>query len=213
MNALGSKSTQGVNSMRSLSLLLIPVALLLSACAVTPPMVRSDVTSFHQWPQTVADKTFSFAGAASKDPKSLETQEYERLVADQLARLGYTRKDAGGALSVSFTPDIQSREVKVSEPVDTWGYRSPFWPYRSAWDYPPYFWGPFMERTYTMQVYTRTLKLAIEQGGKRVFEATAVSEGTTKTLPVIMPYLVASVFDGFPGESGKTRRVELPMQK
>jgi hypothetical protein len=147
------------------------------------------------------------------DPQSLEMQEYERLIADQLARLGYNRKETGGALKVSFTPAIQAREVRVSEPVDVWAYRDPFWPYRRGWGYSPYFWGPVFERSYTLQVYTRTLKLAVEQSGKRVFEATAVSEGTTNALPVIMPYLVASVFDGFPGESGKTRRVELPMQK
>jgi hypothetical protein len=199
--------------MRFWSALFVAGAVVLGAgCASSPPMVRSDVTSFHQWPQTVADKTFSFM-PRNVDAKSLEYQEYERLVADQLARLGFARKDSGGALAVSFQPDIKTREVKVSEPVDTWAYRSPFWPYRGVWDYPPYFWGPVMERSYTVQIFTRTLKLSIEQGGKRVFEATAVSEGTTKELPTIMPFLVASVFDGFPGESGKTRRVELPMQK
>lgn len=181
----------------------------LIGCVVTPPMVRSDVTAFHQWPQTLADKSFSFAPRANS---SLEIQTYEQLVADQLTRLGYVRKPSGGALTVNFEPGIQSREVKVSEPADPWAYRSPFWPYRGWWDYPPY-WGPSFERSYTALVYTRTLKLNIEQTGKRVFEASAVSEGNIKELPTIMPYLVASVFEGFPGESGRTRRVELPLQQ
>jgi hypothetical protein len=195
--------------MRAVFLGLI-LALVLTGCATTPPMVRSDVTAFHQWPQSLADKSFSFSPRQSN---SLEMQTYEQLVADQLTRLGYIRKPNGGALMVNFEPGIQSREVKVSEPADPWAYRSPFWPYRTAWDYPPYFWGPTFERSYTVQVFTRTLKLNIEQGGQRVFEATAVSEGNIRELSTIMPYLVAAVFQGFPGESGKTRRVELPLQK
>jgi hypothetical protein len=194
--------------MRTILIALI-LALSVAGCATTPPMVRSDVTAFHQWPQAVADKSFSFA---PRPNKSLELQTYEQLVTAQLTRLGYTPKPSGGALTVNFEPGIQSREVKVSEPADPWAYRSPFWPYRSWWD-APYYWGPTFERSYTMQVYIRTLKLNIEQGGKRVFEATAVSEGTIKELPTIMPYLVTAVFEGFPGESGKTRRVELPLQK
>lgn len=190
------------------------LAVVLSGCATTPPMVRSDVTAFHQWPQTVADKSFSFApraGAAA----SLENQSYEQLIGDRLLARGFTRKPSGGALIVNFDADIKPREVKVSEPVDPWPYRDPFWPYRGwgGWGPYPYGWGPWYERSYTIQVFTRTLRVNIEQGGKRVFEATAVSEGTTKELPTIMPYLVASVFEGFPGESGKTRRVELPLQK
>jgi hypothetical protein len=197
--------------MRTLSFFALLVTLALAGCATTPPMVRSDVTSFHQWPPATAEKTFSFAargGAAA----SLENQSYEQLVSDQLARLGYNRKPSGGALTVNFEADIKPREVKVTEPVDPWIYRDPWWPYR-PWGYYPGWWGPTYERSYTIQVYTRTLKFNMEQTGKRVFEATAVSEGTTRELPSIMPYLVASVFEGFPGESGKTRRVELPMQK
>jgi hypothetical protein len=197
--------------MRTLSFFALLVTLALAGCASTPPMVRSDVTSFHQWPPASAEKTFSFAGRAGA-AASLENQSYEQLISDQLARLGYNRKPSGGALTVNFEADIKPREVKVTEPVDPWIYRDPWWPYR-PWGYYPGWWGPTYERSYTIQVYTRTLKFNMEQAGKRVFEATAVSEGTTRELPRIMPYLVASVFEGFPGESGKTRRVELPMQK
>jgi hypothetical protein len=197
--------------MRTLSFFALLVTLALAGCATTPPIVRSDVTSFHQWPPATAEKTFSFA-ARGGAPASLENQSYEQLISDQLARLGYNRKPSGGALTVNFEADIKPREVKVTEPVDPWIYRDPWWPYR-PWGYYPGWWGPTYERSYTIQVYTRTLKLNMEQAGKRVFEATAVSEGTTRELPSIMPYLVASVFEGFPGELGKTRRVELPMQK
>lgn len=193
--------------------LLLAAVAVLSGCATTPPMVRSDVTSFHQWPQNVTDKSFSFAPRATA--ASLEVQSYEQLIGDQLARYGFLRKPSGGAFVVHFDADIKPREVKVSEPVDTWPYRDPFWPYRGwgGWGPYPYGWGPVYERSYTIQVFTRTLRVNIEQAGKRVFEATAVSEGTTKELPTILPYLAASVFEGFPGESGKTRRVELPLQK
>jgi Domain of unknown function (DUF4136) len=199
--------------MRRILLPLLAAAALLAGCATTPPMMRTDVTAFHNWPQTLADKTFSFARTPEQS-QSLEAKAYEQLIADQLARYGINRRDSGGALSVSYTAAIAEREVRVREPVDPFPYYGPYWRGR-YWD--P-FWGPgwgwpYPERTYSIPVYTRTLRLNInDQKGNRLFEATAVSEGRTRELATVMPGLVASVFEGFPGESGKVRTVQMPLQ-
>jgi Domain of unknown function (DUF4136) len=200
--------------MRRLFVLLLAPVILLAACATTPPIMRSDVTAFHEWPATLADKTFSFK-RTPEQAVSLESKSYERLIADQMARYGLNFKETGGALTVSYEPGIKEREVKVREPVDPWPYYGgPYWRGRYYDPFWGYGWGGWpMERSYTVLVYTRTLKLNItDKAGKRLFEATAVSEGTTKELPVIMPGLVTSVFEGFPGESGKARRVQLPLE-
>ncbi len=46
-----------------------------------------------------------------------------------------------------------------------------------------------------------------------MFEATATSSGATATLSVTMPYLVRSVFEGFPGNNGQTRALVFDMDK
>ena len=190
-------------------------AFILTGCASSLPMMRSDVTTFHEWPQQLEDKSFSFKHKPSSEP-SLETKAYEQLIINQMARYGFTYKASGAALLVEFEPHISQREMVVRELRDP--FYSPaymyggFWPgWRNSsfwglgWQYP-------LERSYTTSIYNRSLKLNITTaGGKRLFESRAVSEGTSKELSMIMPGLVESVFEGFPGESGKLRTVKIPL--
>lgn len=191
-------------------------AIVLSGCASSLPMMRSDVTTFHEWPQQLEDKSFSFKHKPSSEP-SLETKTYEQLIINQMTRYGFTYKPSGAALLVEFEPQISQREILVRELRDpfyppTYMYGG-FWPgWRNSsfwglgWQYP-------LERSYTTSLYNRSLKLNITTAaGKRLFESRAVSEGTSKELSLIMPGLVESVFEGFPGESGKVRTVKIPLQ-
>ena len=59
-------------------------ALLLSGCATT---IRSDVTTFHQWPAQIEDKSYAFEAPLQQDD-TLEWRAYQDLVRGQLARLG-----------------------------------------------------------------------------------------------------------------------------
>src|SRR3954453_1833364 len=67
------------------------LSLLLGGCATT---VRSDVTTFHQWPEQMADKSYAFEAPAPQED-TLEMRSYQELVRGQLARLGF--HDAGAS--------------------------------------------------------------------------------------------------------------------
>jgi hypothetical protein len=70
----------------------------------------------------------------------------------------------------------------------------------------------------TDSVYTRVLNLDIidiekSKSGQvnKVYECKATSIGTSETLPPVMPALIGSIFDDFPGISGVTREVTKPL--
>ncbi len=204
--------------MRIYFIVLAFVLTVLTGCASSPPMMRSDVTVFHEWPQQLQDKSFSFKHSPGVT-QSLEKKSYEHLVIDQLTRYGFSYKEGNAALLVEFEPQISEREITVREVIDPFftgnymygGFASPFWG-----PYYPSFWGVGwrtpVERSYTTVIYTRTLRLSITTAaGKRLFEARAISEGTSRDMTAIMPGLVESVFEGFPGESGKLRTVKVPL--
>jgi hypothetical protein len=46
----------------------------------------------------------------------------------------------------------------------------------------------------------------------RVFEARAISEGPSASIAPVMAAMVRAIFDDFPGQSGKTRVVRVPME-
>jgi hypothetical protein len=184
----------------------------LAACASAPPKVRSDVTAFHNWPAKLPSTSFSFTVPPGMDGASIELQNYQTLIADQLARYGIDKRvESGGGLRVSFSTQVGSREVKVREPVDPFFYGG----YYRPWGWGPY-WGPwgFPERQYNVEVFVRTLKLNIDDAnGKRLFETTVVSQGRIRELSAVMPAMITAAFEGFPGESGKTRVVEIPLEQ
>ena len=84
-----------------------------------------------------------------------------------------------------------------------WGY-DPFWPWASQ---------PITRAT-THRLWRRELRLDIRVAatGAKVYEGTAVSEGSTDQLNPIMPYLVEALFSDFPGGNGVTRRVDVPIE-
>ena len=65
------------------------------------------------------------------------------------------------------------------------------------------------ERTY----YSYRLDLVIEIAatGQRIFEGRSITSGRGANMGAVMPYLVAALFKDFPGISGQTVEVELPV--
>jgi hypothetical protein len=61
------------------------LTLLLAGCATT---IRSDVTTFHQWPADLQDKTYVFEAPPAQDD-TLELRSYQNLVRGELAKLGF----------------------------------------------------------------------------------------------------------------------------
>jgi hypothetical protein len=188
--------------------LMLFLALGLAACASGPPMVRSSVTSFHQWPAALEQRSFTMqplTGAAD----TLEMKSYQRLMAAQLTRLGMVEK-ADGFLKVGFTAVVLERDANFSEPyvLDPMFYR----PWRFGIWQDPYTW-PVYERVKMVARFTRTLKVEITSAkGEKLFEATAISEGGIHGLSRVMPAMVSAVFEDFPGANGKTRIVDGPLE-
>lgn len=214
--------------MRVIACLFIAFSLLLSGCATR---IRSEVTTFHQWPASAAGMSFAFAQQDS-EPSGLERRSYEDLIRAELVRVGLREAEAGqqATLAVSFNVSVTARDVRVIETVlvDSWygtpwygpGYYGPYWGGWPGYGYPyaSPFYGPFgsgmpvarqQERRYT--VNNRVLKVAIRDtsSGKTLFEVTVRSEGKEGNLAKLMPYLVRSAFADFPGKSGTPRVVEL----
>lgn len=202
-------------------------ALLLAGCATT---IRSDVTTFHQWPAQIEDKTYVFEVPPAQDD-TLEWRAYQELVRGQLARLGF--RDADGArpaLTVSMRFATTDVPVRVFEPMMSPFYQPMVHPLRYSWRgrargfHNPY-WGalyspfhdPFWNPAYQVSVehqYRRELQVGIKSAadGKRLFDVTVHNTSRQMSTPALMPALVQSAFEGFPGPSGVARRVELKQQ-
>lgn len=204
--------------------LLFAAGLCLLAAGCAAPVVRSEVTAFHEWPAGMTDKSFVFERKPGQD-NDLEYRNYETLVRAELLRLGFSdaANAASARLRVALQYSIKARDVRVIEPVivDPWhgmpyygphwgpyGYYSPF--------YDPFWYGPpavvQQERQY--QLFTRQLEVVISRAsdGKKLYDVTVVSEGRNGSLATVMPYMVKSAFAEFPGKSGMPHRVDLKMR-
>lgn len=205
------------------------MALLLGGCATT---IRSDVTTFHQWPAQIADKSYVFEAPPAMD-NTLEYQSYQNLVRGQLAQLGFHESPAApAALKVAMRFTTTEVPVRVVEPAISMYAGYPFYPaypyYRhgprfgprvgvrgrwAGWRHPFYdpFWNPFPAYEVSIEnQYRRELQVSIKDASdKRLFDVTVHNMSRELSTPVVMPALVQSAFAGFPGPSGGVRRIEL----
>jgi hypothetical protein len=193
------------------------LSLLLGGCATT---VRSDVTTFHQWPAQIADKSYAFELPAPQDD-TLELRSYQELVRAELARLGF--HDSGAArpallVSMRFmTTDVPLRVVQPAlspfHPSARFAFSGRQRRYWGGW-YSPFhdpFWDPFPAYEVSIQhAYQRQLQVAIKSvDGQRLFDVTVHNVSGELSTPKMMPALVRSAFADFPGPNGVARHVEL----
>lgn len=199
---------------------------LLSGCATK---IRSEVTSFHRWPDNAVGRSFSFTHQ-DDEANSLERQRYEDLVRAELQKLGLVehKAPAQADLSVRLDYRIQGRDVRVIETVlvDPWygtpwygpGYYHPYW---NWYGYGPYY-GPIWpsmpvarEQSRRYSVFQRELRIRITAHSSQQtwFEVSVRSEGEQGNLPLVMPYLVQAAFKDFPGTDGVPRVIETPFKK
>lgn len=204
-----------------ISLLAITSALLLTGCATT---IRSEVTAFNEWPQTLQDKSFQFERSAAQE-NDLEYRRYETLVREQLLRLGFTgiKKAATAQLKVTLAYGIDSRDVTVIEPVAV----DPFWygpgPYYGRrWRggyygpfYDPFWYQPMvLQREVHYQLFTRHLKITIARAndGKNWYDVQVKSEGRIGSLPSVMPVMIRAAFTNFPGPNGVPQQIDMKLE-
>jgi hypothetical protein len=202
--------------------LMAACTLLLGGCATT---IRSDVTTFHQWPADLQDKSYVLEAPAPQDD-TLELRSYQDLVRLQLGKLGFREASASGtapALKVSMHFLTSEVQIRVVQPVFPhmvasspyfypYSFRRGYWgrSWYSPW-YDPFWYGPPLYQEHLEQRYQRELKLAIKSAkdDKHLFDVTVHNTSRELSTPAIMPALVQSAFEGFPGVSGQAHRVEL----
>lgn len=214
--------------MRTLAILVAAGTLLLSGCATT---LRSDVTVFHQWPAELQEKSYVFETPAPAED-TLEYRSYQNLVSGELAKLGFTLAPSSdqAKLRVGMQFSTIDRPYKVLEASDPF-YMGPYW---GSYGFPRYhyypgryryryygfrpYYDPWMYRPMTFREviqhnYERNLRVTINNmQGQKLFDVTVNNTSRKQSTPLVMPALVQSAFTGFPGESGKAKRVELELK-
>jgi hypothetical protein len=196
------------------------LTLLLGGCATT---IQSDVTTFHQWPAQLQDKTYVFEAPPPQDD-TLELRAYQNLVRAELAKLGFREAASAPALKVAMRFTTTDVPIRIIE-ADPFYYSSARFGYapfhrRGYWGgwYSPYydpFWGgmPSYQVT-TRHNYQRDLQVAIRSASdnSRLFDVTVHNNSSERSTPAVMPALVQSAFAGFPGPNGASRRIELELK-
>lgn len=206
--------------------LVVAVAALLTACA-SP--LATHVTNFNRWPADAAGASFSFL-APTAPASELELSTYQSYVQTALEQQGLKRVAPGqrARLQVEMTAVLNAENRTVLVPVYQDGYVFvPPWRdaygrvYGGGWGPSP--WGPQyvgdQAVNRTLQVASLKVRVLDTQQAEAatgatpaIFESTARHEGTRGDLPTLMPYLVRSVFDGFPGRNGEVRIVRFDIK-
>ncbi len=213
------ESTPGMPAMLRLSTVLaLLLTLALSACGPQP--ITSQVVRFHQLPP-IAGRTFSIQ-PWSGQVGNLEFESYADQVAARLQRLGMVPDTRNPDYLVHLDYGVGPPQTSVRAvpwPDYGWGglgYGG--WGHRRHWGLGlGYTFGPRYD-VYTITRYDRWLHMEILDGAAarrgrtvQVFEGRAISVGSSRALPDVMPYLVTALFEGFPGVSGQSIRVAVPV--
>lgn len=195
---------------------LIAALLLLTVAACTTPVVQTDVTRFHTLGSAAGPGSFTIVPDQGQ-VGSLEFQDYASQLADALAAQGWR----------PVPPGQGGADMRVSlhwgvGPANTVTWQSPSavytgmgWGSRSAW-YGGGFYDPFPYwETRSATYFPRWLAVEMREAGsnRMVFEGRAVAEGTRREIAPVMPYLIRALMTGFPGSSGTTVRVDVPVGK
>ena len=208
---------------------------LLTGCA---SVLHTQVTNFQAWPADAAGSSFSISTASEAESGKwgdLERQSYEAQVAQALQAQGLKPAAAGSKARFQATLrlDTRSENRTYSEPVYLPAYAAPYgnsyWG-GGIWGDPYYEDGVFArqwmpvyagDRRYSQQIdfhllsvriVDQTRKVASGEGAV-VFDAAAQYAGEPMPMPQLLPYLMRSVFDAFPGQNGQVKQLQFDLNK
>ena len=218
-------STRGTALRRTAAAGALGAAVLLAVGCAGTPTVPGEVTRFHRWenaePRTVAVRS---------DPQragSLEQASYEVHLRERLLALGFRTAplhEARYQVSIAFSAAPEPRRrvdmwmPGFYGPLPGWGGWGPR-PY-PAYPYPRFdpWWGFAPAPIVTdLTVWRHEARVDLwdmrigPAGGSKVFEATATAVASSEALPRLVPALVDAVLSGFPGASGVTHQVDVPL--
>jgi hypothetical protein len=200
----------------------------LGTCLTSCMVLQSKVTSFHAMPaqSTISGSILIIPGKGISP--SLELQSYAARIYSHLSKDGLT---AATSLSDAdyigvFTYGIDSgRNYVYSTPIfgQTGGgttfhsgsvYGTGGSASYSGSSFTPATFGITGSRTGSDVLFTRVAELSISRrsDSKLVWQGRNVSSGSSGEIAQVLPTMIQALLKDFPGQSGKTRFIELPLQ-
>lgn len=177
---------------------------LLPASCATP--IKSEVTRFHILPAP-SGETIQIVQHDPEKNSSPEFQAYARMIGARLHGLGYRPMPPGGVPDIVVDLDYGVAPGPV--PDDDSGGAGGMGLGSRGGGVDVGLSRGFGADSERPPSHLRWLDLVMRRAADRnvLFEGRVTSLGRNRNLPEIMPYLVAAMFDVFPGDSGKTNIV------
>jgi hypothetical protein len=219
-----------MNTFRSTLFALCLLGTLLSGCATST--VLSHVTVFHELSTTPQDVKYAFVRSSHQEG-SLEHKAYEQMVREQLNKRGFLEvpvAQANIAVFLSYQID-DGKTVISSYPIFGQTGVAGSQTYGNIYSTSPGTASFSATTTYTPSIgvvgagdqsdlqYTRKVQLdmldrqLLDKGTvSKIYEGTVTSVGSSGQLNRVMPYMLRSLFQEFPGRSGTTKDFELRFQ-
>jgi len=185
------------------------LALLLGGCAAT---MQADVTQFTGAAPLPPDRTFVVAAEPDQNG-NLEFQHYAALVGGALQDHGYKAAPPGTQADLTVVVHYGSAGNHTelwSDPALGWGGGwGGGWRHRGLYPY-----GPTESQTF----YAEMLEVQIFDGAAwrnntrtMLYQGRAIGDATVNEISAAVPALVKALFTHFPGNTGQTERVVVPV--
>jgi len=203
-------------------------AVLVAGCAINT-RVDSNVTAFHSFPPSTTPTGTIAIVPDDKIPANLEFQTYAARISSLLAAKGLTQSDNHESADFIgiFRYGIDSgRSEMHAVPVfgQTGGgttfttgnvYAGNQNASFSASSFTPPTYGVTGAASETSIVYTRIAELTIKsrKTGKIVWQGRNRSLGSSPEIAFVMPTMIDALLTDFPGKSGRSRLINLPILK
>lgn len=218
------------------NIILLFLTLLLFACQTTPRVV-ADRTIFHSLNLNNQSKKVFIQGYPEQINQSLEFKSYKKMFEDKFLNNGYTITDNKNLsdLTAFISYGIDSGKTTTHiDSVPIFGSTGGGTTYHSGSVYSGSNYGSYSGTSYSMPtfgivgsssysynvtVYSRNLAMDIVEtkslGQKnpiKVFEGRIKSSGCSSQINEVMPPLVEAMFQNFPGTSGKSENIVIPIR-
>lgn len=199
-------------------LIIMMAAMMLGGCA---KYVQTNVSVFHELPKPVPKPTFVIL-ASDEQKQSLEFQTYAKMVGDRLVAHGFSEDRTHPRYGVYLSYGIDGgREVYSTMPVYGHTWVGAYYPFRPA--RPGLYGGMVMMPTYGIvgnetrvdREFGSFLSIDLvdlSTADHKVYEARVTGTSDVPFLGTVMPALVKSAFEDFPGQSGSTRTARIPLE-
>jgi hypothetical protein len=200
--------------------------------------VETNVSRFHTMADVAPTATY-YVMPTTEQERSLEWQQYANAVSQEMMARGYRPASFssadllvflhfgidGGQTTTSALPMYGQTGGGTSYSSGTLygtsGYRAtPYSGTYSGTTYTPPTYGVTGYIPVQKTTYSRALKINIYDNKRSTpeklvpkFEATATSRGEQSSLSEVMPYMIKSVFQDFPGKSGESKSVVLQIKR